>query len=280
MPSTDTELRTLAVWIPGWHALTPIEEEITQVWRHLKELRAQAAEARAKLVESCPVDLSDLEIRFWSKVAVVDDEDSCWPWTSSSRNVEGENYGAFKWVNPLTGKSESPGAHRVALFLKTGAMPEVARHTCDTPICARPKHLIDGTHADNMQDRKERGRFGTPRDQRGEKNASAVLTEAMVIEARRLVKDYMSHQDVANQMGVDRAVLTYAVTGRTWAHLNEVEPPAPIRKGGTRLTEDDVRDIRKQRKEGVDPEVVAEQYGVTKANIYAIVKRKSWKHVV
>lgn len=32
------------------------------------------------------------------------------------------------------------------------------RHTCDNPRCFNPRHLIPGTHQENMADKAERGR--------------------------------------------------------------------------------------------------------------------------
>ena len=34
----------------------------------------------------------------------------------------------------------------------------VILHTCDNPRCINPNHLIQGTHQDNMQDKKLKGR--------------------------------------------------------------------------------------------------------------------------
>lgn len=79
--------------------------------------------------------------------------------------------------------------------------------------------------------------------------------------------------------------------GKTWSHLDAIEEPVPKRKGGTRITEDDVRSIRAQYDAVFDPtikrnlaarrvqEELSRKYGLTMANIYAIVKRKSWAHV-
>jgi hypothetical protein len=51
------------------------------------------------------------------------------------------------------------------------------------------------------------------------------------------------------------------------------------RNQSTRLTEDAVRDIRRQRASGVPLGPLAEQYGVTKMTICDIAKRRSWKSV-
>jgi hypothetical protein len=41
-----------------------------------------------------------------------------------------------------------------------GPIPEgqVVRHSCDTPLCINPEHLILGTFLDNIQDKVDRGR--------------------------------------------------------------------------------------------------------------------------
>lgn len=243
MSSTEKDLRTLTSWVASWDELKPIEDEITLVWKHLKELRAKAAETRARLLTTCPIELTDLEVRFWSKVEVIDDDTSCWRWKSAVRPSHGEFYGCFRWTDPLTGKADVPGAHRVAYFLTHGTLPDHGRHSCNNPICVRPSHILNGTHADNMADRNRRFGFKTMRggeknfavrDQRGEGNKIAVLTEAMVIEARRRVRAGESQTAVAADLGVQRPTLSYALSGKTWGHLNDIaQPIAPRPKRRT-----------------------------------------------
>jgi hypothetical protein len=38
----------------------------------------------------------------------------------------------------------------------------IVMHTCDTPLCVRPDHLVAGSHADNVADMvaKRRDNFG------------------------------------------------------------------------------------------------------------------------
>lgn len=48
--------------------------------------------------------------------------------------------------------------HRAVYFLTHGSLPPVVRHTCDNRKCINPDHLLGGTHADNMQDKVDRGR--------------------------------------------------------------------------------------------------------------------------
>jgi len=51
------------------------------------------------------------------------------------------------------------------------------------------------------------------------------------------------------------------------------------RCGATKLTEDEVIEIRRQRTEGEAIGVLAGRFGVSEYNIKAIVYRKSWRHL-
>jgi hypothetical protein len=54
-------------------------------------------------------------------------------------------------------------------------------HRCDNPGCVRPAHLFLGTQADNIKDMHAKGRWRyTPRDQSGERNPNAILSNAEV----------------------------------------------------------------------------------------------------
>jgi len=271
----EDELRQLASWSRQSDAIADAEERLAAARKAARQISEELAELRQKEFDSCPLELDDLAYRFWSKVTIVDDSDSCWEFTGSRRPVAGEEYGMFRMSSDM---KYPIGAHRVAFFLTTGTLPTVGRHTCDNPPCVRPSHILDGTHTDNMRDRSIRGR-ARARHQRGEANASAVLTDDLVIRARQMVKAGRTHRAVAEDLGVKRDNLTHAVTGRTWTHLNAIESPAPVRRGGSRLTENDVRAIRKGREEGVSAQALAERYGLSTANVYAIARRQSWKHV-
>jgi len=47
-----------------------------------------------------------------------------------------------------------------------------------------------------------------------------------------------------------------------------------------KLTEDDVRTIRKLEADGISRKVIAERFGIHPSNIYYIVSRKTWTHVL
>lgn len=164
-----------------------------------------------------------LEERFWSKVRRGKVEE-CWEWTRSTHVEWG--YGNFRWKNPATGKNEVTRAHRVAFWLTYGYLPEMVCHHCDNPPCCNPHCLYAGDAATNGADKARRGRArGKGNRQRGEANDYAVLTEKIVLEARRRVRAGESQTAVAADLGVQRPTLSYALTGKTWSHLNNTEAP-------------------------------------------------------
>ncbi len=101
-------------------------------------------------------------------------EGECIRCTSHSGHIDG--------YPVVMGRSVS----RWILIHRMGEIPKgiVARHTCDNTWCIRPDHIIHGTPADNMHDRKERGRYG---DQRGEKNPYCKLTSAQIVQIREAI---------------------------------------------------------------------------------------------
>lgn len=163
--------------------------------------------------------MAPVEARFWSKVDIVDDDDSCWLWRASVHPVEG--YGQFSWRGPDAPEglnSKSLTAHRVSFYLAHGYVGEHTCHTCDVRACVRPSHLFAGTIQDNIADRHAKGR-SRGADQRGEKNHHARLSEPQVLEIRRLAAEGVTHEAISAQYGVTRPTITYIVQGKTWRHL-------------------------------------------------------------
>lgn len=110
----------------------------------------------------------------------------------------------------------SQRAHRVAWEIAHGTRPPrglVVRHSCDTPACIEPTHLIIGTVADNNRDRQIRGRSA---DRRGDKCPTAVLTWPQVAEIRRLLSGGHSHSSLAHQFGVSRKTISKIAHNETW----------------------------------------------------------------
>jgi hypothetical protein len=155
--------------------------------------------------------------RFWAKVSKGEPSD-CWPWTAS-RNSKG--YGVFG-IGPKNYK-----AHRVALWITTGAWPEpgkVVCHRCDNPSCVNPSHLYVGTASDNVQDCMKRGRYRQPpqppaeRRPRGERHCRAKLTENQV---REIIGSSEPKLALAERFGVSRLTVSLIKRGLTWKSVRE-----------------------------------------------------------
>ena len=90
-----------------------------------------------------------LAYRFWAKVDKGVDSD-CWTWTGTT---DPHGYGTI-YFNQKARK-----ATHVVWFLTHGVWPKQwMLHSCDNPPCVNPKHLREGTHRNNVDDKVKRGR--------------------------------------------------------------------------------------------------------------------------
>ena len=143
---------------------------------------------------------------FWSNVDVRGDDD-CWPWLIGT---DPDGYGRSKHVGEQR-------AHRVAYRLVCGPIPdgEIVRHTCDNPPCCNPRHLLTGTHADNAQDKVDRGRSA---DREGEFNTQAKLTPE---QARSIFLDRRYYAEIAAEYEISKNTVWDIKAKRSWRHLHD-----------------------------------------------------------
>jgi predicted XRE-type DNA-binding protein len=145
-----------------------------------------------------------LEDAFWPN---VQKGDGCWEWTGS-KNVWG--YGRIKI------RRKVHMAHKVAYTLHYGPIPDglVICHRCDNRGCVNPAHLFIGTYADNSADMVSKGRQA-----RGERNANAKLTEAVVREMRQLYASGMKQDALAARFNISQMTVSDVIRRRTWRHI-------------------------------------------------------------
>ena len=107
------------------------------------------------------------------------------------------------------------GAHRVAFFLVHGRWPCNALHSCDNPPCFNPRHIGEGSNTVNQREKAERGRAT-----RGEQQWEAKLNEAIVRQVRvEYSLGGISYRQLAERHGVTKLAMRWAVTGKTWKHV-------------------------------------------------------------
>lgn len=212
--------------------------------------------------------------RFLSKIRRTR---GCWEWTGHR-----DSYGYGR----LNIERSSVLAHRIALYLSDPAWgaQDQALHRCDNPACVRPDHLFPGTQVDNVKDMVAKGRGGTAR---GESNALSKLTAEQVREIRRRKAAGESLRAIAENFGVTPSAAGRAASGDTWAKLDE--PPAPKRptrgvlvgedNPRAKLTEADVRAIRRAVGSGEPRRSVAARFAISHGSVSQIANRSSWKHV-
>lgn len=161
----------------------------------------------------------------------------------------------WDWIGPFLktgygvlsfGRGCQRRAHVVSYEWHYGPVPDglMVLHHCDRKQCVRPSHLHAGTRRQNTDEAIERGRMAS-----GDRNGSRTRPDC--------VPRGQAHWRTRMPERVTRG---------------EAAPSA-------RLTEDDVREIRRLAAEGVPQKTLAVRFGVTRPNISAIVARRSWKHV-
>ena len=134
-------------------------------------------------------------------------EAGCWLWNGAAGN---HGYGVVSLGR--VGLKES--AHRFFYQLHKGPIAPglCVCHKCDTPGCVNPDHLFLGTNADNMADRRAKGRYN------GTWNSRAMLTDAQIREIRATPSN-VSNKELAARYGVRRRTIWDIRSSRTWPHL-------------------------------------------------------------
>ena len=162
--------------------------------------------------------------RFWWLVFKTP---TCWLW-------EGTLTSAGYGVVTIAGKPMY--THRASWIMHNGPVPDGlwVLHDCvagDQPACLNPDHLWLGTEEDNTQDALSKGRLPCSetfkhlwatkwKDRRGEKAYQSKLTDAQVIEIRRLHREEgVGHKRLHKMFPVSYGVIQRILNRTTWKHL-------------------------------------------------------------
>lgn len=181
-------------------------EKICPTCGTLYDARSHNHKERRFCSHACSrVALYGTPARFWARVDRSQGDNACWPWTGARKPF---GHGNLSW------HGRYDVAHRIAYELTVGPITPgaVIRHRCDNPPCCNPRHLVPGTHADNVRDAHDRGRCAT-----GERSGTAKLTAAEVAEIRqRYAAGGVRQRDIAADYRVSQTLIGLIVRGKRW----------------------------------------------------------------
>jgi hypothetical protein len=104
-------------------------------------------------------------------------------------------------------------AHRVSYKMHVGPLrnTDIVRHSCDTPACVNPRHLLSGSYLDNTKDMISRGRHT-----HGSAHPHAKLND---ITAAAVKYSTASLSVTAKEYGISPSTVWDIRQGRKWKHV-------------------------------------------------------------
>lgn len=142
-----------------------------------------------------------------------DCKECCFQWCDVTTH-----YGTFVYRKGT--RVVSKQAHRFMWWLKFGKVPKDMEvcHNCpegDNSLCVNPRHLWLGTQADNIKDKIKKNR-----QNRGETNWNARLTEEKVIKIRRMfATGNYTKREIGKLFDTTDDNVYMIVSRRTWKHI-------------------------------------------------------------
>jgi hypothetical protein len=143
------------------------------------------------------------------------ENDGCWTWIGG---LGPGGYGRFQF------NKRRIGAHRASYELYIGPIPKglCVCHKCDNRVCVNPKHFFLGTIAENNLDKYLKGRHGKGESvsNKGMDNGASKLTDDEVKEIKKLLRQGISQQKIADRFGVAQTNISLIKRGLKWKHID------------------------------------------------------------
>jgi hypothetical protein len=159
--------------------------------------------------------------------------------------------------------------HDLVLTAFVGPRPPgmVARHFPDRdPSNNAIGNLQWGTPKENSADRDSHGTMI-----RGSRSASAKLSEADVVEMRRLVDGGMRLKAVADIFGVHASRLSHIFAGRAWNHVG-VSDAVPQKRYVRKVSDGDVAEMRRLSAGGMSQREIAASFEIDKSWVCRLIR--------
>lgn len=180
-------------------------------------------------------------------------------------------------------KAKTHLVHLLVLVAFVGRCPKGKEccHWDGDPTNNHLENLRYGTRSENNLDKR---RHGT--DNRGSQHPRSVLNEKDAVEMRNeYARGDVSQKELASRYTVVLSAVSQILSRKTWTHVGGADCSSMLNRRKIRrkskLTDDQVRDIRKRYAEGgITQQELGSEFGVTHCAIGKVVKRKSYKDVV
>jgi hypothetical protein len=89
-------------------------------------------------------------------------------------------------------------------------------HSCDNKLCVNPDHMIVGVPGDNVRHMVSKGE-----QLRGEDHGTAILSEAEVVEIKKLIREGVRQRDISRlYKHVSKSTIGKIKSGKNWGWMN------------------------------------------------------------
>ncbi len=190
----------------------------------------------------------------------------CWEW-QRAKNEKG-----YAMIRVLRRPYGSSSASRVSYLLFCGPLTKGIHvcHHCDNPACVNPTHLFPGTHSDNMNDMKSKGRA---RCLIGEKSHFSKVNETDVLVIRRRYSAGESPKAIGEDYGLTYNGIITIARGIAWAHVPGICPSRGYGKP-PKMTEEQLAEAKALHDSGLSFKKIAPRYGVVAGTVHRLLAKQ------